>query len=74
MSQDKRESETADERIWEQGWEGHRLAQQRRMAKLTFPEKLQWLEEAHRVARQLQESRKSHQPQPPSNPNKTTRD
>jgi len=42
-----------DEHEWEVGWEGHDLAQQRRMARLTMIEKLQWLEDAHRLVRHL---------------------
>ena len=42
------------ERIWERGWEGHRDAQARRMASLSLIEKLDWLEQAHRLARRLQ--------------------
>ena len=42
-----------DERSWDAGWEGHSLAQLRRMARLPLWEKLAWLEEAQRLARQL---------------------
>jgi len=41
------------ERAWERGWDEHQLAQLRRLARLPLPEKLAWLEEAHRVARHL---------------------
>ncbi len=41
------------EREWERGWEGHREAQRRRLARLPLREKLQWLEEAHRLVRGL---------------------
>ena len=46
-----------EERVWEAGWEGHELAQRRRLAKLTLAEKLDWLEEAHRLVKRLQEAR-----------------
>jgi hypothetical protein len=46
-----------DEHVWEPGWEGHELAQRRRLAKLTLAEKLDWLEEAHRLVRRLREAR-----------------
>lgn len=46
-----------DERIWESGWAGHELAQRRRLAMLTLAEKLDWLEEAHRLVKRLQEAR-----------------
>lgn len=44
----------ADETAWEAGWDGHQLAQQRRQAALPLWEKLAWLEEAQRLATQLQ--------------------
>jgi hypothetical protein len=39
---------------WERGWEGHERAQRRRLARLPFPEKLKWLEEAHDLVRAMQ--------------------
>ena len=42
-----------DERRWETGWEGHALAQRRRMARLTMAEKLEWLESAQRLVAHL---------------------
>ena len=45
-----------DEHVWEPGWEGHELAQRRRLAKLTLAEKLDWLEEAHRLVKRLREA------------------
>lgn len=47
------------ETLWEAGWEGHDLAQLKRMAALPFMDKLAWLEEAHRVALSLAEARAS---------------
>jgi hypothetical protein len=38
----------------ERGWADHELQQLRRLAKLTFAEKLQWLEDAHRMVRHMQ--------------------
>ena len=43
------ERDPRDERMWERGWEGHELAQRRRMARLTLAEKLEWLESAQRM-------------------------
>jgi hypothetical protein len=43
------EQEAREERRWETGWEGHALAQRRRMARLTMAEKLEWLESAQRL-------------------------
>jgi hypothetical protein len=48
-----------EERVWENGWEGHEQAQRLRMAKLPFWIKLEWLEEAHRIVRHLEAGRKS---------------
>lgn len=44
------------EGAWESGWDGHELAQLRRMAKLSLSQKLEWLEEAQRLAARLQRS------------------
>lgn len=41
------------ERVWERGWEGHALAQRRRLAALSLEEKLAWLESAHALASYL---------------------
>jgi len=43
------------------GWRRHELEQLRRLAKLSFPEKLAWLEQAQRTAEQL---RRSHENAP----------
>jgi len=48
---------TAEEHEWEVGWEGHAQAQRLRTARLTMIQKLQWLEDAHRVVTHLQKSR-----------------
>ena len=47
--------EKPEQRIWERGWDGHSLAQQRRLASLPFADKLEWLEHAHQVVRHLRE-------------------
>ena len=39
-----------EDRQWERGWDGHLAAQLRRTARLPFAEKLEWLEEAQRLA------------------------
>ena len=43
-------------RVWERGWDGHEEAQLRRLARLPFAEKLQWLEEAARLVEHLSAS------------------
>jgi hypothetical protein len=49
--------ERTPERIWEVGFEGHERAQLRRMAAMTFRQKLEWLEEAHRLVLKLEAAR-----------------
>lgn len=48
-----------DERVWERGWDGHARAQRLRLARLPLSDKLDWLEEAHRVVRHLTRSRRA---------------
>lgn len=42
-----------NDRVWERGWDGHDREQLIRLARLPLPQKLLWLEEAHRLVRQL---------------------
>ena len=49
------EPDPRDERVWERGWEGHELAQRRRMARLSLAEKLEWLESAQRLVFHLRQ-------------------
>lgn len=49
-------TDTAD-RVWEHGWEDHSQAQLLRLARLSLPEKIAWLEQAHRVVRHLAQSK-----------------
>jgi len=42
-------ADSEEERLWESGWEGHSMAQRRRLARLTFIEKLEWLESAQQL-------------------------
>jgi hypothetical protein len=51
---------------WESGWEGHAHAQRSRLARLPLPEKLEWLESAHRVVLHIAAARKvapAHRPE-----------
>ncbi|MGB3976784.1 MAG: hypothetical protein WBM02_06370 [bacterium] len=45
-----------DDQHWENGFEGHSDAQLIRMSKLTFEQKLKWLETIGRLLRRLQKS------------------
>ena len=47
------DSNPREERLWESGWQGHTLAQRRRLARLSLAEKLRWLEEAQRLVGHL---------------------
>jgi len=68
------DSDPRHEHLWEVGWEGHALAQRRRLARLTLIEKLDWLEETHAVVRHLERSRAgatgtiTPSPRPPTEP------
>ncbi len=42
-----------ENRIWERGWNGHEQEQLIRLARLPLPQYLLWLEDAHRLIRQL---------------------
>ena len=43
------ERDPREAHVWEAGWQGHADAQRARLARLPFPEKLQWLEEAQHL-------------------------
>ena len=51
------ETNPLEERVWEAGWDEHARAQRRRLARLTFEEKLDWLEGAHQMVLMLQPKR-----------------
>jgi hypothetical protein len=51
----------SDEHVWESGWDEHDRLQLLRMAKLPFAQKLEWLEQAHRLVRHLEAARKKRQ-------------
>ncbi len=58
MNQHPKES-PSEQHTWERGWEGHEIEQLSRLSRLSFPEKLAWLEEAHRLVRQLAAAREA---------------
>lgn len=43
------ENDIHQERLWEKGWDGHEKAQLKRMSRLSFREKIKWLEEAQEM-------------------------
>ena len=52
------ESNEDDSYTWKVGWQGHSIAQLRRLAALPFSEKLKWLEEAHHLVLRMEAERK----------------
>ncbi|MBW1790472.1 MAG: hypothetical protein JRK53_28335 [Deltaproteobacteria bacterium] len=60
MAEDSRDSG----RTWERGWEGHERAQLLRMSRLSFAEKIQWLEEAQQFVEELELRKKSRKSKP----------
>lgn len=65
------EADPRDARLWEAGWEGHSLAQRQRMARLSIGQKLQWLEDAHRLVRQLERARSASPAPAPAHDSRT---
>ena len=55
------------ERLWESGWAEHTLAQRRRLARLPFAEKLQWLEDSQQLLGRLRRDRPAPE-SPPREP------
>ena len=47
------------ERMWERGWDGHREAQLRRMARLPLRDRIRWLEQAQKLVSRLQKARRT---------------
>jgi hypothetical protein len=43
-----------DNHVWEQGWDDHKRRQMQRLAALSLEEKLDWLEQAHRLILHMQ--------------------
>ena len=48
-----KEPKDAGDRLWDRGWDEHKIRQLRRLAKLSFAEKLEWLEEAQELGERL---------------------
>jgi hypothetical protein len=53
---DINDNNNSDDTIWESGWDGHELAQMRRLAKLTMEQKIRWLESAQEMVWWMQQS------------------
>jgi hypothetical protein len=43
--------------MWEKGWEGHERAQLLRMARLSFEEKIRWLEEIQNLIQAFEQNK-----------------
>ena len=55
------------DRLRESGWAEHTLAQRRRLARIPFAEKLQWLEDSQRLLDRLRRDRPAPE-SPPREP------
>mgnify|MGYP001546615480 CR=1 FL=1 len=54
MNTMKNKSETIkNQQVWESGFDGHSNAQLRRLAKLTFREKVEWLESMQKLQHRI---------------------
>lgn len=42
-----------NDKLWDRGWDEHKKRQLQRQAKLSFAEKLEWLEEAQKLGERL---------------------
>jgi hypothetical protein len=58
VSDPTRKDQTSNPHVWEHGWEDHEQKQLERLAKLSFAEKLDWLEEAQRLVLEMQAAQK----------------
>ena len=47
------EKQPSTSRFWERGWDGHEKAQLLRMSKLSFTDKIKWLEEAQELVERM---------------------
>jgi len=59
MNQSSKKSAPTELHQWEQGWDEHEQMQLQRLARLTLAEKLEWLEQAHRVVIRLKAAQSS---------------
>ena len=50
---------------WESDWQGHELAQMKRLAALSLEQKIRWLESAQEMALQMQQAQQAHRTAPP---------
>lgn len=53
---------------WDRGWDEHKLRQLRRLAKLSLAQKLEWLEEAQKLADALSRGRDRNRESPDDHP------
>ena len=54
-----------EESLWEVGWAGHEKAQLLRMSRLSFREKIKWLEGAQELVQRLERHRNTEDHQKP---------
>jgi hypothetical protein len=53
-----------NDHYWEIGWDEHERLQLQRLARLPLAQKLQWLEEAHRIVLHLAAARRARADDP----------
>jgi hypothetical protein len=59
--------------FWEAGFEGHEIAQRRRMAELAFEEKLEWLDQPQRIVDAMKGNKGFVESRLPRDPKKSFR-
>jgi hypothetical protein len=57
-------SDPENDHYWERGWDEHERLQLQRLAQLPLAQKLQWLEEAHRIVLHLAAARRARSDDP----------
>jgi hypothetical protein len=62
MSAELPKQQPSSQHVWERGWDEHERLQQERLDKLTLEQKIEWLEEAHRIVRHMNAERQPTDP------------
>ena len=65
MSQDGEKTNLNNSSGWEAGWQGHELAQMKRLAALSLEQKIRWLESAQEMVLQMQAAQQARRTAPP---------
>lgn len=65
MSQDSEKKADLTIANWESGWQGHELAQMKRLAALSLEQKIRWLESAQEMVSRMQQTQQAPRTTPP---------